>query len=135
MEQEFMNISFKDLTFFNLKLKETVKNNYTEDYFDNLLKEDNHLNRVLYTDGQVAQIDDQIHVKVSWTLITKVLSIAGMILAGVMGIAGFFIPALVVLGIGFTSKVTSDVLNRHANEFYAAKEMTGDMIDLVFENN
>ena len=135
MEQRFFNIDFKGLTFLNLKFKETVKNNYTEDYFDNLLKEDNHLNRVLYTDGQVAQIDDQIHVKVSWSFALKVLSIVGLVFAGLMGIAGFIIPALVVLGIGFAIRATSQMLNNHANEFYAAKEMTSDMVEFIFESN
>lgn len=127
-----MILEFRGMIFTGLKLR--VSNKYSDEYFENLLKEDTHYNRVKYREAVIEQIDDQIHVKLSWSIIAKGLSLFCIVLALYFGFHKILILGLITIGIGILFHFLFNHFRIRANEIYAGKLMSKDLVDVIFEN-
>jgi len=117
------------ITFEGLKFKSI--NKYSDKYFENLLEENN---REKYKLSIIEQINENIHIKFTYSLILKVLSILGCVISISLGLNYLFIPAIVciILSIGF--QLIFDNLKTRIKEMNVGKKMCSDLVDIIFEN-
>lgn len=124
-------IEFGDLTFYGYKLKFSQK--YSDKFFNDLLVEINDYNRVKYYDALVDQYNDLIHVKISWSLILKDVSIASLFI-GLISLYYFTVPGLIICGISMFAKILSDVFTKHVNTLFEGKSMCKEVTNLAFNS-
>jgi len=126
-------IIFRDHVFQGLKFR--VRNDFKEEYFDELLEEGSHYSEVKYADGMDDQTMEDIHIKLSCSFLLKTISFV------VLGIACFLLLnklplaaaiSLVLSAILFT--INSRLINK-ANEQYLMRETTRSIVSLVFNQN
>ena len=125
-------IRFNEISFKNFKLKSS--NNYSDEYFDNLLIEDNQYNRVKYRDAVDEQIDENIHIKITYSLIINVLFFLCIFISIILGLNNLFLFAIITLIIAIILKFINSFLLNRIKEMNIGKEMTKDLVDLIFEN-
>jgi len=125
-------IRFNEISFKNFKLKSS--NNYSDEYFDNLLIEDNQYNRVKYRDAVNEQLDENIHIKITYSLIINVLFFLCIFISIILGLNNLFLFAIITLIIAIILKFINSFLLNRIKEMNIGKEMTKDLVDLIFEN-
>lgn len=125
-------IQFRGMIFEGLKFKGS--NKYSDEYFENLLKEDNHYNRVKYKDAVAEQIDEQIHIKISSSILLVILSYFSMFISITSAFNHAFISSIIILTFGFFSHLLHRYSVRRANEYFAGKQMSKDLVDVIYES-
>jgi hypothetical protein len=125
-------IEFREMTFEGLRFKSSKK--YPDSYFENLLKEDTHYNRVKYRDAVGEQLSESVHIKLSYAFAIKVISIITMAISLILGLQHFFIGAMIMLGVSFGFHLFHSYLKNVANEIFMGIEMCKDLVDIIFEN-
>ena len=135
-----MNIGFGNLEFFGLKFRED-KSRYpwtsekeSEKIFEDLIKDGSEISRNRYTTLLRIQFEEDIHVKLSYSIVTKIFSYFGLGLAILLTLGAFTIPATVTLGISFISFLVSKILDRKVNDLYMGMEMNPELVKFLFEN-
>ena len=125
---------FREMIFEGFKLKKSKK--YSDEYFENLLSEDNCFNRIKYKQVVEDQIDESIHIKLSYSLIVKVLSILGIIVSLILGLNKLFVPGIICIIIAFGFQLVFDNLKIRIKERYSGKEQWNkELVDFIFESN
>lgn len=121
---------FRGLYFNGFKFKRS--NLYSEEFFEKLINEGSHYSEIKYIDAVEEQIDENIHIKLSYSVVFKVLSLSGLLFIIILGINFLFIPAYIILGISFISQILFNLFKKRANEFFIGKKMSKDLINLIF---
>lgn len=124
-------IEFRGIFFDGFKFKRS--NLYSNEFFEKLHNEGSHYSKVKYGDAVEEQINEEIHIKLSYSIIYKVLSLSGLIFGIILGIKFLIIPAFIVLGIGFISQILFNFYKIGANNLFLGKEMSKDLINLSFK--
>ena len=124
-------LKFRGIYFDGLKFKKS--NLYSEEYFEKLVNEGSHYSEVKYIDAIKEQINEEIHIKLSYSIVFKVLSLSGLLFAVIFGINLLFVSAYVILGISLFSHILFTLFKKRANEFFVGKEISKDLINLIFE--
>lgn len=123
-------IEFRGIFFDGFKFKRT--NLYQGEFFEKLINEGSHYSKEKYKDALEEQINEEIHIKLSYSIIYRVLSISGLIFGIILGMKILMTPAFIVLGIGFISQILFDFYKKRANQIFFGKEMSKQMVNLVF---
>lgn len=123
---EFGGTFFQGLKFF--------RNVPSDKFYNELLEEGSGYSRGIYMDSVNQELDDQIHIKLSLSIVGQVLLILCLIVAVFLGTHGFFIPSFIVLGVGFTAEVLHKHFKTRANEMLVGKTQSNELVKLIFDN-
>jgi len=134
-----MIFNFKDLVFEGLRFRRFRKypwNSKKEGkaYFDKLIEDGTHLSQIKYQDLMKEQFDEMIHIKLSWSMIFKILSSSMIILAIIFWLPGFYISSIIILSVGVIFEIFSKLMERHAYEEYMAKDSSAELVNLLFNH-
>ena len=127
-----MTIEFRGMFFNGLRLFKSRTR--SEGFYNELIEEGSSYSKGKYIDAVHEELHEEIHIKVSLSAVMQALSILGLIIAGFLGMTGAFLPALVVLGIGFASQVLHKHFKTRANELYTGRELSTQLVKMLFEN-
>jgi len=120
---------FNGMIFQGLKLSRNVP---TDEFYSELIEEGSGYSRGKYIDAVHEELDDQIHIKLSFSIISKVLSIFGLFVAVFLGTHGFLVPALIVLGAGFGFEVLYKHFKTRANELFTGRNQSIELVNVLF---
>jgi hypothetical protein len=131
MNDNEMTFEFKGMFFQGLRFKRS--NKYSEEFFHQLIEDGSHYSEMKYVDAVHDELDEEIHMKISFSFIAKVLSILSMVVAVLLGfVSHLYIPALVVLVAGFGFERLSKFYTIRANEHFAGKVVSRDLVKVLF---
>ncbi|MBN2864141.1 MAG: hypothetical protein JXN62_13320 [Bacteroidales bacterium] len=125
-------LSFHDHEFQGLKFKSGTQ--FPEDYFDSLLKEGSHYSEIKYADGMDAQTLESIHVKLSYALALKIISMVFLIIAVIFWFIKLTMPSVFIISTAAVMIIINIYLTHKSNELYALRDVTHNMIKMMFEN-
>jgi hypothetical protein len=124
------NIGFKDEEFDGLKFRSGHKN--TGDYYDQLFEEGSHYSEVKFADSMDEDTMERIHIKLSYSLLLRLISVVLLVAAIGFVVLRLLWPALIIL-LGSAALFLLNVLfTRKANELYALREGTRGLVSLGF---
>jgi len=123
-----ISIEFREQVFDGLKFKKA--NTYSDDYFDCLKNEGSHYSQMKYLDAVNDQLNEQIHIKLSYSLICKSLAIFLIILAFIS--FKFFWPSIIIASMAIFFQIMFNVYQRRARDLFMGKEMSRDLVELIF---
>lgn len=122
---EFSNIVFEGLCF-------RSSNKYTEEFFDNLLNNPTHYSKMKYWDAMKEEINEEIHIKLSYSFVFKVLSTVGLVISFILGIKLMLLLGLCFLVFSFICQWLFNYLKRRAYELNIGKNMSREIVELIF---
>jgi len=125
-----ITFEFGDMIFKGLRLFKA--NKFSEKFYNELANEGSGYSKGKYIDAVHEELDEEIHIKLSLSIIANVFSIFGMIVAGFLGFAGFFLPALIVLSMSFAAQVLQKHFKTRANELLTGREMSTQLVNILF---
>jgi hypothetical protein len=122
---EFDNTFFEGLCF-------KGSNKYTEEFFDNLLNNPTHYSKMKYWDAMKDEINEEIHIKLSYSFVFKVLSTVGLIISLILGIKLLLLLGLVFLIFSFVCQLLFNYLKIRTYELQIGKNMSREIVELIF---
>ena len=133
-----MNIGFGDLEFFGLKFKED-KSRYpwksqkeADQVFDSLIKEGSEISQNRYSTLLRIQFEEDIHVKLSYSFLTRYFSYFTLGIVILMTLGALTIPAMVTLGISFISYIASRMFIKKVRDLYMGMKMNPELVKFLF---
>ena len=127
---------YKDLIFDGIKLREDQnrypwKNNKEANkLFDSLIKEGSSESKSKYVDLMEIQYEEDIHVKLSFSIISKVLCYLSLILS-IVYLKYIMVSAIMIL-LGILLAFGFFYFKRKALELYVTKENCKDFVEILF---
>ncbi|HPF02243.1 MAG TPA: hypothetical protein PLV06_06135 [Bacteroidales bacterium] len=126
------SFSFREEEFRGLKFKSDIK--FSDGYFDNLLQEGSHYSEIKYADGMDSQTLESIHIKLSYALALKIISVVFLIVAVILWFIKLILPSVMLIITGAVMLMINIYLTHKSNELYALRDATRSMIKMMFEN-
>lgn len=133
-----MVIGIGDVSFNGLKFSKNIKNSL--DFYEKLTKEDNVINRMKFKNAMVEELREEIHIKLSWSLVLKYFGLALFVITLMMILAKASVfVSLGLLATSVTSSFMSSKVRDKASDQEslltsdAALENTVDMMFFDFE--
>lgn len=126
------NIGFRDEEFDGLKFRS--ENKYSSEYYEKLYDEGSHYSEVKYADALEEDTMEGVHIKLSYSMVLRIVSVILLVIAIACTFIKLIIPALATLGAGAVLFIISMILNRKANEEYALRETSRSFVSLVFND-
>jgi len=120
---------FRGLYFNGLKLRSKL---HSEEFYNKLEDEGSADSKLDYIAAVKEDQDEQIHVKLSFSLIFAMISVLTIIIAAFLTFNQILIPALVALAIGFGSQLLKKHFKTRANELYAGKTVAVQLVEVLF---
>jgi hypothetical protein len=131
MNDNEMAFEFRGINFKGLRFKRS--NKYSEKFFKKLIEDGTHYSEMIYVDAVHEELEEEMHIKISFSFITKVLSILTMIATIFLGfVVHFYIPALVVLTTGFGFERLSKFFIIRADEHFAGRKVSEELVKVIF---
>jgi len=128
---EITTFEFGGTFFEGLKI---FRNTPSDKFYEELIEEGSGYSRGIYLDAVNQEFDDQIHIRLSLSIVGQALSILCLIVAGFLGTHTFFVPAMIALGIGFGAEVLRKHFKTRANEMLVGKSQSSELVKLVFNS-
>lgn len=132
MNVQELILGYEDLMFHGLKFKLSKK--FSKKQYDNLLKEDTHYNRVKYRDLIAEEIDEDIHVKLTYSYVSRALAIINILLTLLLIYNGYYVMPIISIAFSFAGEGFYWFFKRRAKELFCGKEMSKELVDVIFEN-
>lgn len=123
-----ISIEFREQIFDGLRFKKS--NTYSDDYFDRLKNEGSHYSQIKYLDAINDQLNEQIHIKLSYSIISKLLAIIFIVIAFIS--FKFFWSSIILAFIAIFFQIMFNVYQRRAQDLFMGKEMSRDLVELIF---
>lgn len=124
--------SFREEEFQGLKFKSDL--DFPAGHFDSLLEEGSHYSEIKYADDMDSQTLQSIHIKLSYALVLKIISIMFMITAIILYFVKLTVSSVILISTGAVLLVINIYLTHKSNELYALRDATRTMVKLLFEN-
>jgi len=130
-DNDMTTFEFRGVNFNGLRFKRS--NKYSEKFFQDLIEDGSHYSEMIYVDAVHEELDEEIHIKISFSFVAKVLSILTMSTVIFLGfVAHLYIPALVVLATGFGFERLSKFFTIRADEHFAGREVSRELVKVIF---
>lgn len=123
-----ISIEFREQIFDGLRFKKS--NTYSDDYFDRLKDEGSHYSQMKYLDAINDQLNEQIHIKLSYSIISKILAV---IFIGIAFLSfKLFWPSIILAFLAIFFQIMFNVYQRRARDLFMGKDMSKDLVELIF---
>jgi hypothetical protein len=134
-----MLLSYKGLEFKSLKFKEDkTKYPWKSDkqehkFFEDLVEEGSEISKVKYKNLMQLQYNEDIHIKLSYSMISEYLMYAMMVFVFIFIYLKILVPSLVCLGLSFGLYFLSKYLNKKLQKLYIYKKINLVTVDFLFK--
>jgi hypothetical protein len=125
-------LSFCDEEFSGLKFRTDL--NFTDEYFSGLLEEGSHYSETRYADSLDKQTLEAVHIKLSYALVLKFISVISIIVAIILYFIEMKVPSVILIVSGTIMLLFNIYLTHKSNELCKLRETTRAMVKMMFEN-
>ena len=123
---EFNGIAFDRFKFLR-------SNKYSEEFFEKLIKNGTGYSKMKYVDAVNDEFNEEIQIKVSFSLTMKVLALVIILLMIWSAANVFLIQAFIFFSISLVLWIVSDNLINRAHELFSGKTISRELVNTLFD--